>query len=356
MHKDDKMTPNERMAAFNSGKPVDRYPIMAFFGVVAANVAGITQREMRSSGENFAKAQMAIYEKYGHDSVSVPYSLYGVGRALGSTLSDPEDAVPALLDTVLSNLDDLDNLDMSKSNLDKDADFKKYIAASEILMDKIGNEVPIGVTLPGVLTTAAGIYSVENILRAMYKEPEKLHKLLNLCNEQLKVIVDEFIKRGLGVSLADPIASGTLINAKHYNEFVKPYTIDFIDHVHKLGQTVCYHICGKTLNIATAMADTDADVLSLDNRTDLKKTRDLVGDRVCIIGNVDPVDLIMLGTPEEVKNSVKNCFKTMYDSPSGFMIATGCDVPGGAPIENVDAYMDASRYYGTCPIDPAKFE
>ena len=36
----------------------------------------------------------------------------------------------------------------------------------------------------------------------------------------------------------------------------------------------------------------------------------------------------------------------MSDSPKGFILATGCQLPIGTPEENVDAFIYAARKYG----------
>ena len=49
MHKDDQMTPIERMGAMFAGKEFDRLPMMPFVISYAPNVLGETQRWYRES-------------------------------------------------------------------------------------------------------------------------------------------------------------------------------------------------------------------------------------------------------------------------------------------------------------------
>ena len=108
MHKDDQMTPKERMAGFFSGKDIDRIPILPFVTAVSGKAIGMTHREKRSSAENLFKCQSACYERFGHDSISVEYGLHGIGTAMGSVTNNPENNVPAIMDHYLKNLNDLD--------------------------------------------------------------------------------------------------------------------------------------------------------------------------------------------------------------------------------------------------------
>ena len=355
MHKDDKMTPNERLGAFMTGQPMDRILAMPVACSMSGMALGITHKEKRSSAEMEAKAQVACYERFGNDLAIVEYGLHGVGSALGSRMSDPEDAVPAIIDYVLDDLNDVGKLDMSKLELKNDPQFQLHLEAAKILKKEIGHDVPVGVLISGPFTAAASIYKTENLLRATRKNPEKLHELIHFCNEALKMIYREFIKEGVLILLCDPIASGTILHRKQYLEFVLPYTIDLMKDIHEAGGMVCYHICGDTTSIVGDMVKSGCDMMSIDNRVDLKYTKETVGDQVPILGNVDPVEVLYLGTTDDVDRAVRKCIEDAYDSPKGYILASGCDLSGHIPLENIDQFMASARKYGKWPIDPKNF-
>lgn len=356
MHKHDQMTPNERLTAFMTGKPMDRLLAIPVACSMSGLALGMTHKEKRSSAENEALAQIACYERFGNDLMVVEYGLHGVGAALGSKMSDPEDSVPAILSYALEDLNDVHTLDMSKLELKNDKAFQLHLEAAEIITQKIGHEVSTGVLISGPFTAAASIYKTENLLRATRKNPEQLHKLIDFCNEGLKMICREFIKKGCLILLCDPIASGTILNKKQYQEFVLPYTIELMKDIHEANGMVCYHICGDTTAIVEEMVKSGCDMMSIDNRVDLEYTKNKVGNKVPILGNVDPVETLILGTPEDVDNAVKACIQKAYDSPCGYILASGCDLSGSVPLENIDQFMTSARKYGKWPLDPNNFK
>ncbi|MPM76212.1 hypothetical protein SDC9_123209 [bioreactor metagenome] len=81
-----------------------------------------------------------------------------------------------------------------------------------------------------------------------------------------------------------------------------------------------------------------------------------MGDRLPIVGNVDPVEIMMLGSVEDVYAGVKKCIEEAYDSPKGYLLSTGCGIPINSPIENIDAFMGAARKYGKWPINSDNFK
>lgn len=356
MHKDDQMTPNERLGAFLTGKPMDRLLAIPVTCSMSGLASGMTHKKKRSSGINEAQAQIDCYKRFGNDLLITEYGLHGVGVALGSVLTDPEDSVPAIIEYALEDLKDVGKLDVGKLKLENDKKFQTHIEATEILVEKMGHEVPTGVLISGPFTAAASIYKTENLLRATRKEKEDLHKLIHFCNESLKQIYREFIKRGAMILMCDPIASGTILHKKQYREFVLPYTIDIVKDIHDAGGMVCYHICGDTTSIVNDMVESGCDMLSIDNRVDLNHAKNEVSDKLPILGNVDPVEVMYLGTPEDVDQSVKECLQKGYDCENGYILATGCDLAGDVPLENIDQFMKAARKYGKWPLNPENFK
>ena len=356
MHKDDQMTPKERLAGFFSNKPIDRIPILPFVTSVSGKVAGMTHKEKRSCAKNQAKAQIACYERFGNDSISIEYGLHGIGIALGSKTNDPEDGVPAIIDHYLKNLKDLNCLDLSKVERKNDPWNQLNYDAYNICMDECGDEVGASLSIHGPITAEGSIYPVEKLLRSTRKEPQRVHELLRFSTDAIKIVMKDFLEIGAGISLCDPMASGTLIDRKTYREFVLPYTKEIVDYVHSFGKSLTYHVCGDTSHMTLDLVESGCNMLSIDNRVSLKETKKLVGDKLPIVGNVDPVEVMMLGSIEDVYKAVRCCIEDAYDSPKGYLLSTGCGIPINSPIENIDALMDAGRKYGKWPININNFD
>jgi uroporphyrinogen decarboxylase len=355
MHKKDSMTPNERLAAFSKGEPVDRIPAMPFLSTVGPRLVGMTLREMRSSPRNEAFVQTECYKMLGNDSLTADYGLHGIGIALGSETNDPEDAVPGISKYAMDDLKDIDKLDMSKVERKNDTEFAKRYEAAEIMLDEMGGECGVDVTISGPFTAAASVYPTAFLLRAVRRDPENAHKLIRFCTESIKSVCRDFSSLGVSFTLCDPIASGTILRKADYLDFVFPYTCELVDEIHSFGTSAGYHICGNTTNIVESMVDTGVDLLSLDNVVDMRAAKGKVGNRVCIVGNVDPVKVMLEGTADDVESAVRGCFAQAWDSPCGFILATGCDIPNASPAENVERFMDAARKYGKWPLDGSRY-
>ena len=318
--------------------------------------AGMTHKEKRSTAQNEAKCQIEAYNRFGNDIMIVEDGLHTVGKNLGSVMNDPEDAVPAIIEHVLKDLSEIDRLDFEKVKLKNSKDFQLHLECAKILIDQMGKEVPTGTLVSGPFTAVASIYPVEKLLKATRKNGEPIHRLMRLCTDALKEVHNEFVGAGSMILFCEPIATGSIISARDYQEFVLPYTIELMENIHDKKGMVCYHICGDTKRIIPEMIKTKPDMISIDNRVPIGYAKKLIEPYMPLVGNVDPVETMILGTPADVDRAVLECIKEAYDSKNGYILCTGCDLNGKVPLENLDAFMDAARKYGKKPVNPSNWE
>ena len=70
----------------------------------------------------------------------------------------------------------------------------------------------------------------------------------------------------------------------------------------------------------------------------------MIGERAAIIGNVDTVSALLLGTPEKVRADSEKCIAAAA-AGGGYILGSGCMVPRTAPLENVKAMIEVARAY-----------
>jgi uroporphyrinogen-III decarboxylase len=79
-------------------------------------------------------------------------------------------------------------------------------------------------------------------------------------------------------------------------------------------------------------------------RTDLARAKAVLGDVVCLRGNVPP-SMLNMGTPDEVREYCRNLIKTVGKN-GGFILDGGIGIPDEAKVENVRAMYAAVREFG----------
>jgi uroporphyrinogen-III decarboxylase len=88
------------------------------------------------------------------------------------------------------------------------------------------------------------------------------------------------------------------------------------------------------------MQESGADIIDLDWMVGWSAAADEVGDEVSLLGNFDPVSVMMMGTPKDVYNATIKCAVQGGDR---CFPAAGCEVPSATPHENLRAYAQALR-------------
>jgi uroporphyrinogen decarboxylase len=351
----DRMASKERMAAFAAGREIDRIPCSLFLGETAARFIGKTVSEYHHSPAVMAEVEIFTFRMFGQDGVGVGPGLFGVAEAMGTRLSFPEDGIAYVAEPALKGWSDLDRLKPPDPH--RDGRLPLWLEALQLLKEKLGDQVGVGTSVGGPFTVAASLRGTSQFLRDLRKNPAMAHHLLKLATEGTLRYIDMVCDLEIYPGFADPIASGTVIGADQFQEFAQPYLKICLDRIiERSGNGTMLHICGDSSRIWEGMADTGAATLSLDNMNDLAEAKVAVGNRVCLMGNVAPVTTIGKGRPEDVIAEARTCLRKAYDSPKGFILSPGCQIPIGAPVENIQALMDAARTYGRWPIDPERLK
>jgi hypothetical protein len=79
------------------------------------------------------------------------------------------------------------------------------------------------------------------------------------------------------------------------------------------------------------------------DRTDMEKAKGVVGDTLCLLGNV-PSSMLKLGSPEDVRDYARNLIDTA-GKDGGFILCNGAFFDEAVP-ENVKAMVDFTKEYG----------
>ncbi len=346
----DQMTPKERMTAFSKGEEMDRLPLVPDMGVTMAGFTGATTYDYYHSADVMAETEVALFKRLRHDSVGISTTLRGMAEAMGSRISYSPDNISLLEEPVVKTVEDIKKL--RTINPEKDGKLPILMEALIKIRDEIGDEADIGASMTAPFSVAASILSTETLLRWMVKKPEELHEVMRIitrCNEEY---IKALAERGFSTGFCDPVSTTSLIRYSQFKEFSLPYLKENIGHVKKyMNSSPTVHICGASKELWNDVVEAGCGNFSIDNCEDLSDAKEIIGDRSVITGNVPPVDVMLLGKKEDIWESVRICIEKGWDSPKGYILSTGCQIPKGTPIENIEEFMEAGRYYGRLPMD-----
>ncbi len=340
----DQMTPLERAEALAKGKEVDRIQCNPNLSNGIARVYGCKISEFNHSARQLANAVIATHKRFYSDGAKIFTDLFILSEAMGAKMKFPDDNTVDLLEPAITDVSQIDNLE--PVNPYKDKRLPLHIEAMKYVYDEISHEVPCTALIVGPFTSAFFLIGVKKAIKLMLRNPEAMHRLCEVSLKSCINFADAAMKQGVGISIAEPMSSCTVVSPKHFREFSAPYFKRLVDFIKSKQKGVSTHICGKTEDIWNDLADIGINALSIDNVVDLKKCTEMVGDRMKIMGHVDPSSVMYAGTREEVRKETIKCVQQGWKSKKGYAIMSGCGLPVETPIKNIDAMLDTAREIG----------
>jgi uroporphyrinogen-III decarboxylase len=139
--------------------------------------------------------------------------------------------------------------------------------------------------------------------------------------------------------------SGFYYHPDIFEQFEWPYLQRYVDAFVSEGLTPWFHLdTDWSLNLPYFKELPQGKcVADLDGTTDIFKAKEILGDHMCISGDV-PASLLTLGNPDNVR---EYCQKLIDEigKDGGFMLTTGCECPIDARLDNVRAMVDTAKDY-----------
>jgi uroporphyrinogen decarboxylase len=347
------MINNDRLIRACRRQEVDRAPVwmmrqagryMPEYRALRAKYDFMT---MCKTPELAAEVSLQPYEILGVDAVIMFSDILVPVEAMGMKLDIVESKGPVLEDPIRTEAQ------VEKLTIPDPIETMPFVMETiRLLRKRLDMSAPLigfagaPFTLASYMVEGGGTRNYAEIKRMMYREPMTIHRLLDKLAETIILYVNAQIEAGAQVVQLFDTWAGELSTAD-YEEFALPYERKVFERIHRdpsgrgpSGSNVpailyvngCSHILEK-------MAESGADVLSIDWRIDLAEARRRVGDRVALQGNLDPCEL--LGTPETIAESVKEILKK--GGGLGHIVNLGHGILPMVPVENARAFIEAAK-------------
>ncbi len=317
-------------------------PILMYF---AANFIGKTYGEFASDYNVLVEANLKCIDEFGLDMLGLISDPYRETSAFGAKIQYIPNGVPRCLNYVVKSLDDVLNLknpDVYKAERTLDR-----LKAGEILSKKTQGNIPIIGWIEGPLAEACDLAGVQNMMLQLMMEPDFANRLMDKCMVTAKDFAKAQIEAGCEIiGMGDAVCSQ--IDSETYETFVKERHKELIEYIHSLGGKIKLHICGDTNHLLPHYNDLNLDILDLDWQVDVSFARSVVGEKVILAGNINPV-LVQDKSHDEVFSLCRNLVENQKDKR--FILSAGCEITVLTPPENLKA-MNEARFTPASPPSP----
>jgi len=207
----------------------------------------------------------------------------------------------------------------------------KYIDRS--LCRKVCEEVPAGYAVMGALWSchfqdACAAFGMETALIKMLTDPEMFRAVIDRITQFYLEANEIFYESTRGkihaILIGNDFGSqtGLMVNPELLREFVFKGTRELIAQAKSYGLKVIHHSCGSIYEIIPDLIDAGADAIhpiqALAANMEPARLKQAYGDRVSFCGGVDAQELMVNGTPEQVKVKITE-LKQIF--PTGLIIS-----------------------------------
>jgi len=343
------LTSRERVLRAIDRRPTDVIPVAPFMNDLAAKVYGVTVGQFVTSGEVMARAQLALHEALGQDVIFIGSDNYYIAEGFGCQTNIPEDEIPNLRRPAVEAISDVYALKVP--NPLTDGRMPVMLEATRRLRGMVGDSVALRTPGTGPFALASYLVGTEKFLLEVGliegglpgANPEAVHYALNLAAEALIAFGQACFDAGSDIlHCGDSLASCDMISPRTYERFAFPYQQKVIQAWKGYGARTLLHICGNAAKVLPLYAATGADIVEIDHKVDLAYAKQTIGDRTCLLGNLDPVSVLWQGSPDRVRREAERCIAAAAHG-GGYMLGSGCMVPRIAPLENLRAMVGAAR-------------
>lgn len=289
---------------------------------------GLALHEAHHNAGKMARAVASTFKLTGMPSATLPLDFCSPAEALGAELSyyEGESQFPQVKKLLFMSSREVASL---PANLGVTQMGRIPIICDAIRQVKnaIGDQVVISGMIPGPYTLLIYICKAQNLFDEMKREPQVVLDALFHLSSFLAKIGNAYREAGADfITIHEMGGSPGFIGPAKFEQFVLPA----LKELHaKLPSPRVLSVCGNTNKSMSALAESGADAISVDQLNDLAASREVLKDKL-LFGNIDPVATLWKGDEAEVAESTRRAKEAGVDA-----VWPGCDLVPSTPIRNI---------------------
>ncbi len=282
-----------------------------------------------------ATRHRTLWQEEAVEDVGVPTA--GVMRVVTKHLLETREDTDIFLDCV-PRLDDADRCCM-----------RQVIEEWQRIIGDRGVLAPWG--FAGVFNFAAGLRGIESLCMASREDEAGFRRLMSSIAGMQCEYSQALSESGADcVGIQGHMANAGTVSSAFFRQFVQDYEKQVIEAIHCGCAFSIYHNCGRARRLypnyremGMSLWETVAEPPAGDNC--LAEAKAALGDRVCLLGNLDQTRFLTTATPAEVEEQTRRI--VCIGKPNGrYIFGTSDFLESGTPQDNVVAMIEAAKEEG----------
>ena len=298
--------------------------------------------EVCRDGRKMAEVWIAAIEHFDYDWAWLQvddcfeFEPLGVGtRGEGNILRATKDYLPATQQT-------LDGLRIPDPHAD--GRMPEKLRAIRLIREHFGDRVLIEGSCAAPYSSVGLLFGLEETMMLTATGSDLLERACDFFVELQSVYIRAQIEAGAhAVWLGDCNAFSGMLSLEQYRRFAFPSCKRLVDRAHDAGAIV--HLMNSEISIPYLLAESElgVDIINCGPGADMAAASKALAGRTCLSGNLDPIEVLMRGTPQQVARETERIVRTCGPA-GGYLFCTGEMNPRDTPVENMQAMIEAVRH------------
>jgi uroporphyrinogen decarboxylase len=208
-------------------------------------------------------------------------------------------------------------------------------------MEKAGHRIRFAVAR-GPLNIASFLMGTTEFLSAIKTDPDPMHRLLGVVADFLEEWIAfqrERFPSIDGILILDDIVG--FISRRDFETFGLPY----LKKAFSADVAVkFFHNDAPCKVSAPLLPDIGINLLNFGVQHTLAEMKEWTGNRIALLGNIPPRDILAAGTEDDVRRAVKDTLDSLEDH-SRLILSCGGGMPPEVPTPNIRALISAVEKY-----------
>jgi uroporphyrinogen decarboxylase len=313
------------------------YLPMPICAQVGTQLIKASVRDLVTNAALQSQAILALEEMLGLPVLMCAMDLSVEAEAMGCKVIFPEDEIPSVISTRISNQSDADRFEVPALGEGRTGIGLDVVRA---LKKENPDQIVLGCMI-GPFSLLVRLMGATEALELTVSDPALLENLL----EKILPFQTEYAKAyqaagGDGVMIAEPAAG--LLSPRAMRRFSSAQIQQLVSEVQKEDFVVILHNCGAKPIHLQPMLETSAQVLHFGAPMHLPAAVSEAGQGRLISGNLDPYAVFVSLTADEVRSATRQLLQPCAGAQN-LIPSSGCDLPAHTPLENLREFVEVVR-------------
>jgi Uroporphyrinogen-III decarboxylase len=322
-----------------------RVPVFACSEEFDVRMAGEVYSRYNSDSKVMAKCQIEAVKRFDYDWAWLQVDDCIEFEVLGVGVKGDGNILPATCNYLPASYETLNSLKMP--NPYKDGRMPVLLDAIKRIKNEFGDTLYVTGRTAAPFSSVTLLYGMTQTLMLLFDNPQLVKDTVKFFTEMQSMWGCAQIEAGAdALWFGDCNASGHLISVDDYMEFAFDGVKKCAEAYDSAGGFSFYHASEHSIEHMKAQAATGISALSVGPGVGMAAAKLAVGDKVCILGNVDPIRCLLESDAERVYEESKRVME-LGKQNGGYIFNSGEMIPRDVPEENIRAMIKAARDYST---------